>query len=467
MTGRARKLAYQRHEYSGVRKSSKRVRNAFKRIHGVDDRVKIWRAEEHKKKLMNEQNTVPDDSIVTQNALPRTYSRAKPKVPNILSTSTVTAKPVVDVNCPQADPIPGPQQSGKSGNRRKSPLVSRVDREIEIIDLDTQSDGEQSDPVRILYSPFESPGPEQFGTNGNTSPQCDVAESTIEDQIKALIARVFHYLEQEFETIKNMDAATVLRHLARLPHRTARATGVSEATVLAIIEEEATRNKAERGAARRSGLSKKSRGLCKEQSLAENLTTAPESELLVMKTEPFEYYKEQAQVDPISLVEVRMKSEPSGEDQLNDTKESSTSKRKRKPKKSDCGDNCTCTQLHTSRNYPKETMESAVESVVNGTMSIKEASRHFGIYHSTLTGRVNKVLKKNTKKRSKNETKRSAVANIGPSTPTMANIGPSTPTMANIGPSTPTMANIGPSTPTMSNIGPSTPTMASGWLLQT
>uniref|UniRef100_A0A2H1VK14 SFRICE_021589 n=1 Tax=Spodoptera frugiperda TaxID=7108 RepID=A0A2H1VK14_SPOFR len=64
MSGPARKIAYQRHEYSGARKSSKRVKSAFRRMYGEDNRVKIWRAEELKKKLMKDQIIPDDDSIV-------------------------------------------------------------------------------------------------------------------------------------------------------------------------------------------------------------------------------------------------------------------------------------------------------------------------------------------------------------------------------------------------------------------
>ncbi|XP_050549327.1 uncharacterized protein LOC118271403 isoform X2 [Spodoptera frugiperda] len=112
MSGPARKLAYQRHEYSGAHKSSKRVKSAFRRIHGHDNRVRIWRSEEIKKKLMNDQ-IIRDNSIITSNTQPRTYARVKPKIHleatySISSTSTVTAEPavepVVDINWPQADP---------------------------------------------------------------------------------------------------------------------------------------------------------------------------------------------------------------------------------------------------------------------------------------------------------------------------------------------------------------------------
>ncbi|KAJ8705677.1 hypothetical protein PYW08_012723 [Mythimna loreyi] len=75
----------------------------------------------------------------------------------------------------------------------------------------------------------------------------EVKREVIEqDQTKIIVAKVYHYFEQEYEELKKTLEGIDQTPLSKIRQRTALATGVSETMVLEILQEEERRNEEKR-----------------------------------------------------------------------------------------------------------------------------------------------------------------------------------------------------------------------------
>ncbi|XP_063899187.1 uncharacterized protein LOC110380706 isoform X2 [Helicoverpa armigera] len=70
-------------------------------------------------------------------------------------------------------------------------------------------------------------------------PACFLATQTQHKQVRSIIAKVYHFLEREYEQLKSLHPETDWSPLSRVRQRAAVATGVSEPDVLHILSEEA------------------------------------------------------------------------------------------------------------------------------------------------------------------------------------------------------------------------------------
>nr|XP_049704076.1 uncharacterized protein LOC110380706 isoform X6 [Helicoverpa armigera] len=70
-------------------------------------------------------------------------------------------------------------------------------------------------------------------------PDCFLATQTQHKQVRSIIAKVYHFLEREYEQLKSLHPETDWSPLSRVRQRAAVATGVSEPDVRDILSEEA------------------------------------------------------------------------------------------------------------------------------------------------------------------------------------------------------------------------------------
>ncbi|PZC73301.1 hypothetical protein B5X24_HaOG209691 [Helicoverpa armigera] len=70
-------------------------------------------------------------------------------------------------------------------------------------------------------------------------PNCFLATQTQHKQVRSIIAKVYHFLEREYEQLKSLHPETDWSPLSRVRQRAAVATGVSEPDVRDILSEEA------------------------------------------------------------------------------------------------------------------------------------------------------------------------------------------------------------------------------------
>ncbi|KAF9419615.1 hypothetical protein HW555_003893 [Spodoptera exigua] len=101
-----------------------------------------------------------------------------------------------------------------------------------------------------------------FCPNCNTEVETPAAKRQ-ENQRKIMIARVYHYLAQEFEEMKKMSPPQQMDAMAQLHKRVAAATGVKETAVEQALKEEAKKKEARKEAKRRVSLTARKKPLRK------------------------------------------------------------------------------------------------------------------------------------------------------------------------------------------------------------